>query len=73
MKNLLFVLIAATLISCGNKESDEIKLETFDQKISFSLGSLRAKDLMSTQEFDVSKLDKDQLLEGFKHGYVKTT
>jgi len=73
MKNLLFVLAAATLISCGNKELDEIKLETFDQKISFSLGSLRAKDLMSTQEIDVSKLDKDQLLEGFKNGYVKTT
>ena len=73
MKNLLFVLAAATFISCGNKELDEIKLETFDQKISFSLGSLRAKDLMSTQEIDVSKLDKDQLLEGFKNGYVKTT
>lgn len=73
MKNVLFILVAATLISCGSKQSNDIELETFDQKISFSLGSLRAKDLMSTQEIDVSKLDKDQLMDGFKNGYVKTT
>ena len=70
MKNILFVLSAAVLVSCGEKNADEVKLETFDQKIAFSLGSLRAKDLMSTKEVDVSKLEKEQLMDGFRNGYV---
>lgn len=73
MKNLLYVLTALLLISCGEKVSDEVKLETFDDKLAYSLGSLRAKDLMSTTEVDVAKLDKDQLLDGFRNGYTKTT
>ena len=70
MKKILFVLTAIVLISCGDKKTEEIKLETFDEKLSFSLGALRATDLMAIAEFDVQKLDKDQLMAGFRNGYL---
>ena len=73
MRKILFVLTAIVLVSCGEKGSDNLKLETFDEKLSFSLGSIRARDLMDMTEFDVEKLDKDQLLIGFRNGYASTT
>lgn len=63
MKKLfVFAITAAVLVSCGKKggTSDNTKLETFEQKLSYSVGYDVTRSL---SKMDV-KLDKDMMYKG---------
>lgn len=65
------------LMSCGDDaaadsaEADKgpVKLETFKDKISYTLGTMEAKKITESPNPGASKMDKKMLLVGFKEGY----
>ena len=75
MKKILFIATVALLAACGDskeKVEEGVKLESFDDKLAFTLGVMSAKDLMGNQNFDASRLKKDLLFEGFKKSFNTT-
>ncbi len=74
MKKIVLIAAVAFLASCGDskEKEQELKLESFDEKLAFTLGTMSAKDLMGNQNFDASKLEKALLIEGFNKSYNTT-
>lgn len=70
MRKLIFLLPFIALFSCGEDAPAEEKviLDTYEQRLSYVLGSINAKGIVDSPEPFVQKLLKDKILEGFKEG-----
>ena len=70
MKNfLIYIPVLALLMSCGGEEdvSAEIELETFEQKLSYTVGVQEAKKITGDPNFD--SYNKDLVIAGFKENF----
>lgn len=74
MRKILLIASVAFLASCGDKteENQGLKLESFEDKLAYTLGATNARDLIGNQNFDATKLDMDFVLKGFKLSYNTT-
>ena len=74
MKKILFFALPLTfLMACGGDKAAEevVKLETFKDKLSYSLGAEHARMLLESGDPNLARYDYDKIIEGFKMG-VKT-
>lgn len=69
MRKLLFIASLFVLASCGEKKEEALKLESFEDKLAYTLGAFSARDLMDNQNFDATRLETVKLNEGFKSSY----
>lgn len=69
MKKILFFASILVLTACGEKKEEALKLESFEDKLAYTLGAFSARDLMDNQNFDAKRLDKAKLNEGFVSSY----
>jgi len=69
MKKILFFASILVLTACGEKKDEVLKLESFEDKLAYTLGAFSARDLMDNQNFDASRLEKAKLNEGFVSSY----
>ncbi len=65
MKKVLFFASILILTACGEKKEETLQLESFEDKLAYTLGAFSARDLMDNQNFDATRLDKAMLNEGF--------
>lgn len=67
-----FAFIFLFIVSCGDGTSEEAKkisLDTYERKLAYSLGADRAKGIISNKKQKGDKLDKGELLKGFKKNF----
>lgn len=66
-----FVLPLVLLMSCGDKEADaeNIKLNTFKEKLSYALGAEQGKMILESGDPNLGKLDFKMIIEGFDKGF----
>ena len=69
-----FVLPIALLLSCGNKKegtgaADNIKLNTYKEKLSYALGAEQGKMILESGDPNLGKLDFKMIIEGFDKGF----
>ncbi|MDX2361806.1 MAG: FKBP-type peptidyl-prolyl cis-trans isomerase [Crocinitomicaceae bacterium] len=71
-KWILIAPLFFALFACGDGEPvvEELVLEKFDDKLSYTLGAISAKDLLQNPQISGDKLSKDKLLEGFKMNFT---
>jgi FKBP-type peptidyl-prolyl cis-trans isomerase len=73
MKKFLFILPFLALAACGDDaevdDREPVKLETFEDKLSYAFGAMEAKKITESTNPNSSRLDKAMLLEGFKDGF----
>ncbi len=69
MKKILFFASILVLTACGEKKEEALKLESFEDKLAYTLGAFSARDLMENQNFDATRLEKMKLNEGFTSSY----
>ena len=69
-KIFYFALPMAFLMSCGEDKSSEevVKLDTFKDKLSYSLGAEHAKMITESGDPNLAKLNFDVIVEGFGEG-----
>lgn len=69
MKYTLMLLLSAALISCGGKEKEEVvKLDAYEDRLSYVLGAVNAQMFTETKDGNFDKLDKKEIIAGFKDG-----
>lgn len=71
MRNLFFFLFVGVMIaSCGDDAPavEEVKLESYEDRLSYVLGAMNAKSISDSDDPDAARLDKALLLEGFELG-----
>jgi FKBP-type peptidyl-prolyl cis-trans isomerase len=71
MKRFFYFLIASTIfVSCSNENSDseDIKLKTFKDKISYALGADHARAISESGDPNYSKYNLDKIITGFGEG-----
>lgn len=68
MKKLLLLLPLAFAFACGDSKPEEevIDLKTHKDKLSYVLGAMNAKDLLTQGGPNIEQLDKDLMVEGYK-------
>ncbi len=68
---LTLTIVLFLSLSCGEeKKQENLKLETFQEKLSYTLGASSGKDFITNPNFPhVDKISKAELLQGFKKGY----
>lgn len=69
-KIIYFVLPMAFMMSCGNDKTAEevVKLETFKDRLSYSLGAEHAKMITESGDPNLAKLNFEMIVEGFGQG-----
>ncbi|MBL4862797.1 MAG: FKBP-type peptidyl-prolyl cis-trans isomerase [Crocinitomicaceae bacterium] len=70
MKKLLFILPLFALVACGEGDSIEepVVLDTYEHRLSYTLGAMNAKSIVQSNDPNVNKYDKEQMAEGFEDG-----
>ena len=71
MKKIIYLIFPIALgFACGNKQAAEeaevVNLETFKDKLSYSMGALNAKSFTENGDSDLNKLDFDLMAKGFE-------
>lgn len=74
MKKILLFLPFLVILGCGDDTEagdtrEAVKLVTFEDKISYSLGAMEAKKITESPNPNASRLDKKMLLAGYKEGF----
>jgi FKBP-type peptidyl-prolyl cis-trans isomerase len=74
MKKIFMFLPFLVVLACGDESVTEdtreaVKLVTFEDKISYSLGAMEAKKITESTNPNAGRLDKKMLLDGFKDGF----
>lgn len=67
MRNFLFIL-PLLLFACSNDPSsteEVVELKTAKDRLSYVLGSMNARTIVSTQDINISRLDMEEIAKGF--------
>lgn len=74
MKKLFLIVPLAVVFACSGQKKEEnsvekVTLESFKDKLSFSLGALNGKSILNAKQPNVLKLDKELVIEGFNENF----
>ncbi len=69
MKKILYSIVVCGLFFSCTTEEEKLKLESFEEKLAFTLGASNAKELIENDNFEATRLDKLELIKGFKMNY----
>jgi len=71
MKQLVFLAALLVFSSCGESEEEVegLELDSFEDKLAYTLGTTSARDLFGSESFDASRLEKELVFAGFKENF----
>lgn len=74
MKYLVVLLLGLLVVSCGDESKEEnagekVVFKSEDDKLSYTLGSKQAADILNSRDRNVGKFDHKELAKGFEAGY----